>query len=77
MAEALPAIEALVKRAPHNTVFTRFIPPLEAGDEIGTWRECYTRWPSMVRSRLAPGMLQVVPTLARHVPPGRARRRRS
>lgn|SRR5215217_5035218 len=69
--KVLPAIEAIVERAPRNTIFTRFIPPLEAGDEIGTWREYYTRWPSMVRSRLATDMLQVVPTLARHIPPAR------
>jgi len=69
--KVLPAIEAIVERAPRNTIFTRFIPPLEAGEETGTWREYYTHWPSMVRSRLAPDMLQVVPTLAKHMPPAR------
>lgn len=67
----LPAIEALVDRAPANTIFTRFIPPAYPEDETGTWREYYTRWPSMVGSRLAPELLQVVPTLARHIPPAR------
>lgn len=67
----LPAIEALVERIPANTIFTRFIPPKHPKDETGTWRDYYARWPSMVRSRLAPEMLEVVPTLARHMPPAR------
>lgn len=65
----LPAIEALVERAPANTIFTRFIPPEHPEDETGTWHDYYARWPSMVRSRLAPEMLHVVPKLARYMPP--------
>jgi nicotinamidase-related amidase len=71
LSKVLPAIEALVDRAPASTIFTRFIPPARVEDETGTWREYYARWPSMVTSRLAPEMLEIVPTLARHVPPAR------
>lgn len=67
----LPAIEALVDRAPSNTIFTRFIPPLFAKEESGTWRDYYTRWPTMVRSELAPELTEVVPRLARYMPPAR------
>ena len=69
LSKVLPAIEALVDRAPAGTIFTRFIPPARVEDETGTWREYYARWPSMVTSQLAPDMLQVVPTLARYIPP--------
>ncbi|MBJ6989191.1 MULTISPECIES: cysteine hydrolase [unclassified Devosia] len=67
----LPCIEAIVERAPAKTVFTRFIPPSRPEEEIGTWHNYYLRWPAMVRSRLSPYLLQVVPTLARHMPPAR------
>jgi len=67
----LPAIEALVERDPAATVFTRFIPPASPGDEIGTWKDYYERWPTMTRSRLEPHMIEVVPTLARFMPPAR------
>lgn len=69
LGKVLPAIEALVERDPASTIFTRFIPPARIEDETGTWRQYYARWPSMVTSQLNPQMLQVVPTLARHVPP--------
>jgi nicotinamidase-related amidase len=69
--QVLPAIEALVDRAPAHTIFTRFIPPAFPEDETGTWQDYYLRWPSMVTSRLAPEMLQVVPRLARYMPPAR------
>lgn len=69
LARVLPAIEALVARDPAATIFTRFIPPARAEDESGTWQDYYARWPSMVTSRLPLEMLQVVPSLARHMPP--------
>lgn len=69
LARVLPAIEALVAREPAATIFTRFIPPARAEDERGTWRDYYARWPAMVTSRLPPEMLEVVPSLARHMPP--------
>lgn len=69
LGKVLPAIEALVERDPASTIFTRFIPPARIEDETGTWRQYYARWPSMVTSQLNPQMLQVVPALARHVPP--------
>lgn len=71
LSKVLPAIEALVDRAPEATIFTRFIPPAHGEDESGTWREYYARWPSMVRSRLDPEMLQIVPSLAKRIPPAR------
>ena len=69
LARVLPAIEALVLRDPQATIFTRFIPPVRIEDESGTWRDYYARWPMMVTSRLSPEMLEVVPSLARHMPP--------
>lgn len=67
----LPAIEELAGRAPERTIFTRFLPPGTRDDASGAWRTYYDRWPDMVRERLDPRMLDLVPALARFVPPGR------
>jgi nicotinamidase-related amidase len=45
LSKVLPAIEALVDRAPASTIFTRFIPPARVEDETGTWREYYDGHP--------------------------------
>lgn len=65
----LPAIEAIVEARPARTIFTRFIPPASAEEAHGAWQRYYRKWSSMTRDRLAPELLDLVPTLARHVPP--------
>jgi nicotinamidase-related amidase len=71
MERVLPAVEAIVGQQPAKTVFTRFIPPASAAAAPGAWRKYYERWESMTRDRLPPALLELVPTLARHVPPAR------
>jgi len=65
----LPAIEALVERDPARTVFTRFIPARRAEEAIGAWQDYYRRWPSMTGEKLAPEMIDLVPSLKRYLPP--------
>lgn len=65
----LPAIEALVDRNPSRTVFTRFMPPLSAEQEVGEWKQYYRRWPSMTRQCLPSQMIELVPSLRQYVPP--------
>lgn len=67
----LPAIEAIVDRNPANTIFTRFIPPPSADEATGAWRAYYRKWTAMTREQLAPELLELVPSLARFVPPAR------
>jgi len=67
----LPAIEAIVERAPERTVFTRFVPPEYPEQAEGAWKDYYRNWPQMTRDRLSPGMVDIVPALRRHVPPAR------
>ena len=69
LAGVLPAIEALTEPFPERTVFTRFVPPVAAGEAEGSWREYYRAWPNMLRERLAPEMVDLVPSLQRFVPP--------
>jgi nicotinamidase-related amidase len=67
----LPAIEAIVEQRPAQTIFTRFIPPASADEANGAWQAYYRKWASMTRDCLAPELLDLVPSLARFVPPAR------
>lgn len=67
----LPAIEAIVDTHAAHTIFTRFIPPTSADEAVGAWQAYYRKWSSMTRDRLAPELLELVPSLARHIPPAR------
>jgi len=69
MARVLPAIVALAEANPPRTVFTRFITPMTADDRPGRWQRYYTKWESATRARLAPSQLEIVPPLARFIPP--------
>lgn len=71
MEKVLPAIEAIVEAHPQRTVFTRFIPVRQPGEGTGTWARYYRRWSSVTLANLGEGMTELVPQLARFVPPGR------
>lgn len=65
----LPRVVKIVAAHPERTVFTRFIPARHPGEGRGTWAAYYERWASMTLERLAPGMVEIVPQLARFAPP--------
>jgi hypothetical protein len=69
MTRVLPAVEALAERAPHRTLFTRFIPPQRAEDMPGRWQAYYAKWAAVTRERLDPALLDLMPGLQRFVPP--------
>lgn len=69
LARVLPNVVRLVEAAPQRTIFTRFIPARSAEEVGGTWRRYYQRWPAMTLDRLDPGLVELVPELARFVPP--------
>jgi nicotinamidase-related amidase len=71
MDRVLPNVARIVAAHPAQTVFTRFIPAQEAGQGRGTWRRYYEKWASMTISRLGSDMVELVPELARFVPPAR------
>lgn len=71
MNKVLPAIEALVDAHAQRTIFTRFITPEQPEAARGAWQNYYRRWPSMTRERLPAELLDLVPSLARHVPPAK------
>lgn len=65
-----PVVARLAAARPARTVFTRFVPPAGTGAG-GAWARYYAQWPQMLRERLDPAWLELLPELDRHVPPAR------
>ncbi len=65
----LPVVEQIAGAHPSQTVFTRFVPPARPEDMHGTWRRYYERWRRMTREQLDPELIELVPSLAKLVPP--------
>ena len=69
MARVLPIVEEIAGRHAERTAFTRFIPPPRAEDMPGAWKRYFRRWAEMTREAIDPKLLDLVPSLARFVPP--------
>ena len=65
----LPVVERIAAAWPERTVFTRFIPAERPGEGQGAWRRYWERWKSMTLEALPPGAIDLLPALARFVPP--------
>jgi nicotinamidase-related amidase len=65
----LPVITEIANSHAAHTVFTRFMPPFAPDDMPGSWKRFYRRWPNVTRSRMDPSLIELVPPLARLVPP--------
>lgn len=71
MAEVSGQIEELAARTPARTIFTRFIPPRSASQMPGAWKTYYEKWDQMTLNRLPRELVDLLPALARFVPPAR------
>lgn len=71
MAASLPHITAIAEAAAERTVFTRFMPPERPEQMPGAWRRYYEHWPEVTREKIHPELLELMPALARLVPPAR------
>jgi nicotinamidase-related amidase len=69
MPRVLPKVLQIVEGHPRQTVFTRFIPAQAPGEGEGTWKRYYERWASMTIEHLGADKIDLVPELARFVPP--------
>lgn len=69
MERVLPTIEKVVSRYRERTIFTRFITPRRAEDRAGQWQHYFRRWEQATRQFLRGNELDLVPAMARHVPP--------
>jgi nicotinamidase-related amidase len=65
----LPIVEEIAGRFPERTVFTRFITPNRPEDMPGTWQKYYSTWRATTREQIDPTLLNLMPRLARFVPP--------
>lgn len=54
---------------PAETIFTRFVPPVQAEEGRGTWSQYYKKWPMMTRGVLGDEMVDILPELRALVPP--------
>lgn len=71
MEKVLPAIEQVASRFCRRTIFSRFITPLHPEEMPGQWQRYFRRWERATRSQLHGSELDLVPALARYVPPAR------
>jgi nicotinamidase-related amidase len=69
MKRVLPRVTEIAEAHAERTVFTRFIPAQNPADATGRWRQYWERWRSMTLSSLPAEMVNVLPSLARLVPP--------
>jgi nicotinamidase-related amidase len=69
MEKVLPTIEQVVSRFCRRTIFSRFITPQYPEDMPGQWQRYFRRWTRATRSQLRGAELDLVPALARYVPP--------
>lgn len=69
--KVLSAIEELVASHPQRTLFTRFIPVARPGEAPGTWARYHERWAEITLVSIDPCFVELMPTLARFVPPAK------
>lgn len=67
----VPKIDAICRRHPARTIFTRFVPVQHPGEGRGTWARYYERWAEVTLDRLGPDPVRLVEVLEAHVPPAR------
>lgn len=69
LGRVLPQVDALSRRHPERSIFTRFIPPRRPEEMAGAWCDYYRRWQAMTQQHLDRRLLELVEPLAQHVPP--------
>ena len=69
MERVLPTIAEISARYAARTIFSRFITPARPEAAAGQWRCYFQRWKIATRQSLGGGQLDLVPELARYVPP--------
>lgn len=67
----LPMIEELAAGHPRRTLFTRFIPAARPGEGPGMWARYYRRWAGVALANIDPALVDLMPSLARFVPPAK------
>jgi nicotinamidase-related amidase len=68
---ALPGILEISGQYTSQTVFTRFICPRDLGETAGQWTRFYADAEGMLTSKLHPSMMDLLPELAKFIPPAK------
>jgi nicotinamidase-related amidase len=68
---ALPAILEISGQYTSQTVFTRFICPRDLSETAGQWTCFYADAEGMLSSKLHPSMMDLLPELAKFIPPAK------
>lgn len=71
MTRVLPRVAALCAHRPDRLCFTRFIPARTPDEAPGAWRRYWSKWEELTLERIDPGLLELIPELQAHAPPGR------
>jgi nicotinamidase-related amidase len=69
MERVVPAIVGIASRYAARTVFSRFVTPMSPEQAAGQWRPYFERWRRATRQVLDASELDLVPELARLIPP--------
>lgn len=69
MERVLPTIVTIVSRCRERTIFSRFMTPQHPQDRPGRWQHYFRRWDRALAQNVRSHELDLVPALARHVPP--------
>ena len=72
MERVLPVVVEIASRFPERTVFTRFITPRRPEDMPGMWQRYYQRWRDTTQEHIDSRLLELLPPLARLIPPATA-----
>lgn len=48
-------------RFSHRTIFTRFVPPVQAWDMRGAWQDYYSKWWMLTREHFSAELVELVP----------------
>jgi nicotinamidase-related amidase len=69
--EIAPNVSRICARAPHLTLFTRFLTPGRAEDAQGQWQIYYRHWKSVLSNNIGADLLDLIEPLRRFTPPAR------
>lgn len=69
MGNILDNVGRVVDEWPHKTIFTRFVPPVNARAAVGQWQRYYEKWWMMTGEHIRRELTEVIPEFAGYIPP--------
>lgn len=69
MSKIVDNVGQVVDAWPEKTVFTRFVPPINARAAVGQWQRYYEKWWMMTGEHIRRELTEVIPEFAAYMPP--------